>query len=317
MKHIEWVDAYIAGEIPEAQLKEFEAELAQSAALREEVALARKVLSALAAGLPDTETETLVNRTAERHHRDRERLFQQYRSGALTASEKARFEQQALEDELFAFEWDTFCQAHPVAQVRSIGINWARWAAAASVVLLLGVFGWWMFQRAGQQSRELYAKYDVPELFPKSDYALVDEGLLHKGVIGSDDFEQLKLDGLRAFDAKDWPAAIQLLSEYQQKTKPSQEDTPDEINLLHLYIGRAWYEQRKPDKAVIALQTGIDGVVDLINYGRLQELMRWHLALAHLQNRDIRAAKVQLEILKNARQEDISQQAKKVMNELK
>lgn len=317
MKYLEWVDAYLAGELPEAQQKEFEAALSESAELQAEVALTRKMVAALTIGPPDEATENLISQIAERHRSERDVLFQQYRAGTLSSAERMNFEKQLEEDELFAFEWETYQKARPVLKAKKVQIVWMRWALAASVALALGMFAWWMFQNTSRQSEQLFARYDVPELFPQAEYALVNEGVKHKGIIGSDDFSELKIKGLKAYEVKDWDAAIRLLSKYVSRAKPSEEEMLDEINFVNLYIGRAWLEKGEPAKAVAVLQKADSGVTDLDNYALRQELIRWHLALAHLKNRDPAAAKNVLQSLRQAQHETIRQQATNLLNDLK
>ncbi len=316
MKYLEWVDAYLAGELPEAQQKEFEAALSESAELQEEVALTRKMVAALSIGPPDEATENLIAQIAERHRSERNALFQQYRTGTLSAAERINIEKQLAEDELLAFEWETYQKAHPVLKTKKVQIIWVRWMAAASIALMLGFFSWWMM-RAGDNSEELVAKYDVPELFPHVEYALVNEGLHHLGIIGSRDFDSLRISGLEAFEAKNWDESIRLLSEYSANAKPSVEETPDEINLVNLYIGRAWFEKNETKKAIEYIQKAEAGVVDSVNYGPLRELMRWHLALALLKNNDVPAAKIMLKKLPTAQHDIIRQQAINLLNDLK
>ena len=143
------------------------------------------------------------------------------------------------------------------------------------------------------------------------------KGLAHKGIISSDDFGELKLKGLEAYEAKDWDTAIRLLSEYLQKARPTDEETPDEINLVNLYVGRAWLEKSKPQKAIAALQKADAGITDFANYGLLQELIRWQLTLAHLKNKDPDAAKRTAQLLQNAQQPIIKDHASKLLKDLK
>lgn len=316
MNYIEWVDAYLAGELPEAQQKEFEAALAESAELQAEVALTRKMMAALSIGPPDEATENLIGQIAERHRTERSSLFQQYRAGTLSAVERINFEKQLEEDELLSFEWEIYQTAHPALKAKKVQMTWMQWAVAASVALIVGFFSWWMM-KTGDNSEELLAKYDVPELFPQVEYALVNEGLHHLSIIGSQDFDSLRIGGLEAFEAKNWDESIRLLSEYSAIAKPSDEETPDEINLVNLYIGRAWLEKDEIKKAIEYLQKADAGVVDEINYGPLQELMRWHLTLAHLKNKDIPSAKAVLLTLQKAQHDIIRQQAINLLNDLK
>lgn len=313
MNYIERVDAYLAGELPEAQRKEFEAALAESAELQTEVAFARRMMAAFSVGPPDEATENLIGKIAEQHRSERNALFQQYRAGSFSAAERFNFEKQLDEDELLSFEWEMYQKTNPVLKVKT---NWARWAVAASIALVLGFFSWWMM-RAETNSEQLLAKYDVPELFPQIEYALVNEGLHHLGIIGSHDFDSLRISGLEAFEAKNWDESIRLLLEYSANAKPSVEETPDEINLANLYIGRAWFEKNETRKSIEYLQKAEAGVVDSVNYGPLRELMRWHLALAHLKNNDVPAAKVMLKKLPTAQHDVIRQQAINLLNDLK
>ncbi len=313
MNYIEWVDAYLAGELPAAQRKEFEAALETSAELQVEVALARRLITALDLGPSDEATENLIAQIVEQHRSERNALFQHYRAGSFSATERINFEKQLEENELLAFEWEMYQKTNPVLKVNT---NWARWAIAASVVLALGFFSWWMM-RADTNSEQLLAKYDVPELFPRIEYALVNEGLHHLGIIGSRDFDSLRISGLEAFEAKDWDESIQLLSEYSINAEPSVEETPDEINLVNLYIGRAWFEKNETRKSIEYLQKAEAGVVDSVNYGPLRDLMRWHLTLAHLKNNDIPAAKVVLKKLPTTQHDVIRQQSINLLNDLK
>ncbi|MEK7254800.1 MAG: hypothetical protein AAB316_08650 [Bacteroidota bacterium] len=132
---------------------------------------------------------------------------------------------------------------------------------AAGVALLLGFLLWRAIQEASQV-KMLYAQYDVPGLYPKTDYALVNQGMLHRGIVGSGDFDELKKQGLAAYDAKNWDEAIRLLSEYLSKAQPSEEELPEEINLMNLYVGRAWLEKGDAPKAIAALKTADAGITD-------------------------------------------------------
>ena len=316
MKYLEWVDAYIAGELPDDQREEFEAALATSPELQEELDLARKIAGALAVGLPDTAAETFATQIAEQHRQERRELFQQYHAGTLPDNQKHELKKQLAGDELLAYEWESYKKTIP-GSGGLFRIRPMYWAAAASIAVALGVFAWWTVRTEHLSTEELYARYDVEELYPKSEYALVDEGLHHLGIMGSDDFSQLKLDGLKAYDKKEWDKAIPLLSSYIRQAIPSNEELPDEINLVHLYIGRAWLEKNDLPKAIAAFETADKGVSDKVNYGYLQELIRWHLALAHLKNHDSSAAKAVLLLLQNARQETIRLQSVQLLNDLK
>lgn len=313
MKYLDWVDDYVAGTLPEAECAAFEAELERSEPLRQEVALAQKIGRALRFPPPGEDMETLVADIARRHQAARAAIFQQAESGSLSPIERADFEEKLHSDELLAFEWKLF------RQKRRTKIAWLRpahWAIAASLALTVCVALWWLFQNPARQSERLFARYDLPELQPRSEFALVDDGLHHLSIIGSDDFSALKMEGLHAFDAKNWDEAIRLLSDYLQQAKPSAEEMPDEINLVQLYIGRSWLEKGDASEAVVALKTADAGVTDPVNYALLKELIRWQLALAHLKNKDIRAAVGVLETLKNARQETIRSQANKLLRDL-
>ncbi len=215
-------------------------------------------------------------------------------------------------------------QSHPARSNQETGSGgkvrrlWPyAWAIAASVMLLLAAFAWWWTRASSPNAQQLYALHDVPALYPKAAYALVNEGLHHKGITGSQQLDELKTKGLEAYESKEWHAAIGILSDYIAKAKPDEEEMPDEINLMNLYIARAWLEKEDAPKAIETLQKGIEGVVDSVNYGYLKELMQWQLVLAHLKNNDAPQAKRTANLLRNAEYEAIRQQAVILLNELK
>ncbi len=242
-------------------------------------------------------------------------LRQAFNLRRLSAAALHRSDVQAFKEKTLAALQPQVAAPAPMLAIRRLSPY--RWALAASVALLLAALAWWLLGKPSDRSQQLYAQYDVPELYPKTGYALVNEGLFHKGVIGSQEFLALKIKGLQAFDSKDWDAAIRLLSEYLTLAKPDDEETPDEINLMNLYVGRAWLEKGDAPKAIAALQKADAGVVDKVNYGYLQEIMRWHLALAHLKNKDPEAAKRTAELLQNAAHPTVNEQANKLLNDLK
>lgn len=190
-------------------------------------------------------------------------------------------------------------------------------AVAASIALLLGFFAWWQFSNSPSHAAQLAIQYDVVELHPDIRYALVNEGLNHKGMMGSSDFQALKKEGLEAYQAKNWDKAIQLLTEFINQIEVSDENTPDEINLINLYIGRAYLEKEQFSKAIAYLKKAEEGVIDLPNYGLLKELMQWQLALAYLKNDEPLMAKEIATALSNAQHDTIQKQAKNLLNDLK
>lgn len=316
MKYLDWVDAYLAGELTSEQQTEFETALAASEELKVELNFARQLQTVFAFGPPDETATASAARIADLHQQERRALFQAFVHGNLSAGDRRTFRERLLTDELFAFEWERFTAAMPMG-AKTVRPHWVYWAAAASVLAVLGFFTWWMFSKTAAAPEALFARYDNPELTPKSEYALVNEGLHHKGIIGSKAFDTLKIKGLEAYDQKDWDNTIALLSEYLGKAKPSVEETPDEINLINLFVGRAWLEKGNTVKAVGALKKADAGVVDIANYGLLQELIRWQLALAYLKNNDPAAAKNVLLPLQNAQQETIRRHTRNLLNELK
>ena len=231
----------------------------------------------------------------------------------LTAAALHRSNVQAFKKKTLAAQQPQRTKSAVMRRIRPL-----YWAIAASFALLLAALAWWWQTGvSSDRSQALFALYDVKGLYPETQYALVNEGQHHKGITGSQALHGLKVKGLEAYEVKDWDTAINTLTEYLAKAKPSEEDLPDEINLMNLYVGRAWLEKGDETKAIVALQKAIDGVVDKVNYGMLEELMRWQLTLAHLKNNEPQAAKKTALQLLEAQHPTIQQQAKQLLNDLK
>lgn len=195
-------------------------------------------------------------------------------------------------------------------------LSWLRYAAAASILLLLGLLSWWVSERSPTQGDRIFALHDSHALFPKTAYALVNDGLLHKGIINARELSDLRIKGLEAYRIKDWDTAIRLLTRYLKETQVTEEETYDEINLIHLYTGRAWLEKSEYKKSITELQKANAGITDLDNYGLLRELIRWQLVLAYVKDENFSAAKDIGYSLTEAQTPLIRQQVKKLLNDL-
>jgi hypothetical protein len=312
MKYLDWIDDYITGEITPERKLEFEAALKSIPALKAEYNLALYLVQLIEKGPPrDLEHPSLTA-----FHGLRNELFVSYNLGKLDKKARLSFEAELKNDPLLAFEWEEFRYSQKKAPLK-LNTNKYKWMLAASLIGILCIVGWFSFFKSSIKNENLFAKYDQQELFPKSDYALVNEGVHHRGIGGSENFNNLKIEGLKAYDAQNWPESIRLLSEYLSVTQPSSEELPDEINLIRLYIGRAWLELNDTKKAIDSFQQGIAGVENEVAYGKLQELMIWQLTLAHLKNQDFSSAKATASSLLNARRQNIREIAQSLINDLK
>ncbi len=315
-------DQYLAGEMTEVEKRAFEARLNSSEELYSEF-MAFKIAVEAMIELPQyAEAAELTKKLNAGLEVDYHQQFKQYESKTLNAEQRQAFEKRLQEDAYFAYRYQKFQQERQAIpnkdnqNARIIPMRKVlRYAVAAAVSLLLFFFGRSFFGTK-VDTRALYVQYDLDTLYPEARFALVNEGIFHKGIIDSKDFVELKQKGLEAYEAKDWDATIDLLSEYLRQAKPSEEEMPDEINLINLYTGRAWMEKGELSKALKALKKADEGVVDLANYSLMQELIRWQLVLAYLKNNNPKSAKKVLVLLRNAEDEVIRQQSINLLNDL-
>ena len=180
----------------------------------------------------------------------------------------------------------------PISKLPAVQVlrDW-KWPIAIGVALMIGL-GFCLFF-ANSSSENLFKKYDIENFYPKLDYALVDTGNHHKAILEADRWEDLKKKGLEAFDNKDWDKAIELFTQYLSSIPVSEEMMPDEVNIINLYLGRAYIEKAETQKAINVLEKAKNRVSDLDNYALIKELMQWHLTLAYLKNNNKTAAKEQ------------------------
>lgn len=323
-KTIAKFDRYLAGEMEEPEKKAFESELEGSDELRFQF-LDFKAMAGAMIELPRHEEAAKL---AEKMKRDSDAhfasQFKAYAAGTLAGLQRQDFEKKLEEDEWLAYKFEQYKEGKLVPtttatnEARIVRMRTpVRYAVAVSIALILGLFAWYVIGQNKVDSAALYAEYDLEELYPRADLALVNEGTLHKGIIRSDDFAELKLKGLEAFENKDWDTSLGLLSQYMAQAEPSDEETHDEINLVNLFIGMARLEKGQLPEAIAALKEADEGVKDLANYGLIQELIRWHLARAYVKNGDIRKAKEVLRKLIAAEDELIKEQAQNLLNDLR
>lgn len=323
-KTISKFDKYLAGEMEEPEKTAFESELKGSDELYAQF-LDFKAMAGAMIELPRHEEAAKL---AEKMKRDSDvhfaGQFKAYVAGTLTGLQRQDLEKKLEEDEWLAYKFEQFkagrlaSAAAATNEARIVRMRTpARYAIAASIALIIGFFAWYAVDQNRVDTAALYAEYDLEELYPRADLALVNEGTLHKGIIKSDDFAELKLKGLEAFENKDWDTSLGLLSQYMAQAEPSDEETHDEINLVNLFIGMARLEKGELPEAVAALKEADEGVKDLPNYSLIRELIRWHLARAYVKNGDVRKAKGVLKKLTDAEDELIKEQAQNLLNDLR
>jgi hypothetical protein len=322
-ENIALFDNYLAGEMPVTERQLFEQRLQDSKPFSAEFYLFKTFVYAMKELPAFARSHDLADELRREQQADFQLQFENYSSGKISPEERLSFESRIKDDDYFAWQFERYREAHPGGRAQDTPLAKIvrlpaarRWVLAAAAAVLLAVLSWFILNPA-RQAATIYARYDVAALLPKTEYALVNEGYLHKGILGDTDFNDLKIKGLQAYDDKNWPESIRLLSEYLQKATPSDEETPDEINLINLYVGRAWLELGNAPKAIEILQKADKGVVDKMNYGLLQEFMRWQLTLAHLKNKDLESAKTTAALLLHAEYEPVRSQATKLFNELK
>ena len=313
MNYIEWIEPYLDGALDPENRILFEAQLKQSPELETELALAQAIQHAVHHGAPDPAHEHLIATLHGSLQAAHLALIEKYHSGQADADERVRFREMLDDDELFAFEVKLYREKHDIRSKTHAISGVIRWAAA---VFVLALASWWIWSLQTPDLVHLAVLYDKAELYPSTEIAL-DDGLLHKSIVGPGGFSALKKEGLRAYEERRWNDAIRQLDAYIAQTRPSEDETPDEINIAYLFIGRAWMEKGDFIKAAEALQKGEAGVTDEVNYGMIRELIRWHLALAYLRNGDKRAATDILEALGQADHADIRNQAGMLLKALK
>lgn len=311
-------DQYLAGELTGQAKADFEARLEASEELRKEYQQFKISVEAMIELPQYAQAEAQAQKLKKDADTGGLAQFRKYQAGEMNEEEKQAFEERLKDDQLLAYQYKKYLAESPgqvgIRKVFSVK-NYLRIAVAASVVIAMGLLAWLLLPSRVDTER-LYAAYNVPELYPTKDIALINEGLVHRGIEGSRDFHQLRLDGLDAYEAGDWGRTISLLSAYLQQAVPDSEETSNEINLVSLYIGMAWLEKAEPDKAIDALRVAEAGMTDHTNYRMVRELVRWQLALAYLKNQDIRAAKSVLRQLEESEHPVILEQARKLKSEL-
>jgi FtsZ-binding cell division protein ZapB len=123
IEQFERIEAYLQGQLDTIKLLAFEAEMAENPALKEEVEAQRQVRF----GLEVLAAEQRI-KAAHRRHVEREVV------------EETKTESQIEEKEVLA-------KTVPLGRTTSTPFSYTNWAVAASVVLVLGLGGWWYQNR--------------------------------------------------------------------------------------------------------------------------------------------------------------------------
>lgn len=310
---IDLFDQYLSGELSGQERAAFEARLEASDELQREFRIFKTSVEALLEFPAYADSENAAGKLRAEALAAMAGQFEKYRSGAMNDQETQAFEKLLEEEPLLAYQYK---KSQSQGRILPLRPSLLKMAVAASVLIAAVLLGWLIFHDrvdAGQ----LYASHNLPELVPSKEIALVNEGLIHRGIEGSRDFHQLRLDGLDAYEAKDWDRAISLLTQYIEQAIPDTEETVNEIKMVYLYIGVAWLEKSDAKKAIEAFLAAEEGITDQTNYRMIRELVQWQLALAYLKKGDVSASKAVLKKLNAAEHPLIQEQAKNLLNELK
>jgi tetratricopeptide (TPR) repeat protein len=161
-------------------------------------------------------------------------------------------EQEAVKQQLQSFEAET-----------NRSFNYRRWLIAASVLVLLGVSSFWYFN-SSINTDKLYAEHFEP-------YRNVVQP-----IVRGDSKTDLKTKAFTAYEAKNYPEALQYLNEMLS-------ENPDET--IAFYKANVLLKLNKTEDAIAIFQT------NLKTSDSLDAKNNWYLALAHLRLNDIENAK--------------------------
>ncbi|MBK7336969.1 MAG: hypothetical protein IPJ00_12695 [Saprospirales bacterium] len=318
-ENIPLFDQYLSGELSGQAKADFEARLEASEEFRKEFRAFKISVEAMIELPQYAQAEAQGQKLKKDADTAGLAHFRKYQAGEMNEEEKQAFEERLKDDQLLAYQYKKYLAESPgqvgIPKIFSVK-NYLRIAVAASIVIAMGLLAWLLLP-SRVDTEHLYAAYNVPDLYPSKEIALVNEGLIHRGIEGSLDFHQLRLDGLDAYETRDWDRTISLLSAYLEQAVPDSEETSNEIKMIYLYIGVAWLEKSDPNRAIDAFLSAEAGITDLTNYRMVRELVQWQLALAYLKNDEISESRNVLRKLNDAEHPLIQTQAKNLLNELK
>lgn len=218
--------------------------------------------------------------------------IERYTEGSMSPTERAQFERQLSEDSALKEAYETYLMGQdvleqgientlrqqlkqwaaeegpfltatvggaaqaaeaPKAKRATMRPVWARWAVAASVVLLAG-FLWFRLGNSGTKSTDLFATY----------YQLPDGGTMRSG--GNTDPLAV---GRQAFAAKDYKTAADFFQNI-----PAADPYRAEASLL---LGHAALQLREYDRAIAAFSETI-----ALGDVKFTEKAQWNLALTYI-----------------------------------
>lgn len=255
--------------------------------------------------------------------------IERYTEGSMSPAERAQFERQLSEDAALKEAYETYltgqavleqgientlrqqlkqwaaeegpfltaaaggaAQAAETPKAKRVSMRplWARWAVAASVVLLAG-FLWFRLGDSGTNSANLFAAY----------YQLPDGGAMRSGSSSTDPLAT----GRQAFAAKDYKTAADFFQNI-----PASDTYRAEASLL---LGHAALQLHEYDRAIAAFSETI-----ALGDVKFTEKAQWNLALTYIaaDRAQIPACRALLTALASDPGHSYAEQARKVLEDI-
>jgi len=171
------------------------------------------------------------------------------------------------------------------------------WLAVAASVAVLAVAGYFILNRGGMTSGELFLEhydlYEAPGAFRGNG----------NPAVGEDSMMTLAYtEAFAAYNKGEFQQAVPQFEEIR--------DAYPEEKMPHLYLGLSHLEMESVDQAIVEFLVLADG-----NYSPFQQSARWYLALAFLKQNNEQAARKWLETLAG-KQGVYQNPAREIMEEL-
>lgn len=259
--YFDTIERYAEGSMSSDECAQFERQLSEDAALKEAYEVYLTGQEALEQGIENTLRQQLKQWAAEEGP-----FLTASTSGAVQGADAPKAKRVAM---------------RPV---------WARWAVAASVVLLAG-FLWFRLGDSGTNSANLFATY----------YQLPDGSAMRSGSGGTDPLAT----GRQAFAAKDYKTAADFFQNI-----PASDPYRAEASLL---LGHAALQLHEYDRAIAAFSETIT-----LGDVKFTEKAQWNLALTYLaaDRAQTPACRALLTALASDPGHSYAQQARKVVAEI-